>query len=137
MLFSLQTLYLIMSTGIAIGIWLQILLLKQNSGKIPDTPLFYWLSLADSAWVLISAAALYFLEFDRLAISVPIVYGIYTFLGFFYTAKSVKNSGTPAQIEDVVFDPAHIRFTQSFALTFFLLCLFVLLSPYHKILVNP
>lgn len=125
---SAQTLYIAISAIIAVGIWVQITLLRRNQGKMPQSSLFHLLSLADTIWVLVSAAALYFLDFNKLAIAVPAVYGIYTFLGFFYAARTITNDNIPDNPEDIVFDNRYLNFCQSFALVFFGLCLVALLS---------
>lgn len=132
---SFEMTYIAASAVVAVGIFIQSIMLRRHQGKMPSSPTFRFLSLMDSVWVLVSAAALYFLDFDHLAISVPVVYGIYTLLGFFYAAKTIKgeHSDIPETPEDIVFDVRYLNFCQSFALVFFGLCLVLLLSAYQFI----
>lgn len=119
-----ELLYLIASALVAVGIWVQIVILRKNAGKMPESSIFYILSLIDSAWVLVSGLALYFLDFDKFAISVPVVYGIYTVLGFFYAAHTMGEQETlPSSPDEIEFDGRYLNFCQSFALVFFGLCM--------------
>lgn len=131
----LSMLYVALSAMIAMGIFVQIVLLRQNNGRLPPSPLFHVLSFFDTVWVLTSAAALYFLDFDKLAIAVPVVYGLYTFVGFFYAARTITGtkSDMPANPDDIVFDVRYLNFCQSFAMVFFGFCLMVILVHYELI----
>lgn len=116
--------YLIASACVAVGIWLQIVMLRKNLGKMPQSPLFHILSLFDSLWVLVSGVALYFLDFESFTISVPVVYTVYTILGFFYAGYTMGEQETlPSSPDEIVFDGRYLNFCQSFALVFFGLCL--------------
>lgn len=126
-----EQLYVFLSAWVAIAIWLQMRLLRKNNGKMPESSLFHALSFFDSIWILISAAALYFLEFKGLSVTVPVIYGVFTFLGFFDTARAIKNhGGMPEHPEDIVFDKRYLSFRNGFALVFFGLCVTVFLG-YH------
>lgn len=132
---SFEMTYIAASAVVAVGIFVQIVMLRYNKGKMPSSGVFHLLSLLDSLWVLVSAGALYFLDFDRLAISVPVVYGIYTLLGFWFAARTITGTrgDIPSSPDDIVFDVRYLNFCQSFALAFFGLCLWLLLSAYQMI----
>lgn len=132
--FEFESLYIALSAIIAFVIWIQISLLRRNGGRMPRATIFHILSLSDSLWVPISVAAWFFLDFDELAITVPVSYMVYTVLGWVYAAKTIKAGDTlPERPEDIVFDKGYLSFCQSFALVFFGLCLMVLFLPQDKL----
>lgn len=136
---SFELLYVALSAVVAIGIVIQIVLLRQNKGKLPNSPLFHLLSFFDTVWVILSLVALYFLDFDKFAISVPVVYGIYSFIGFFYAARTITGThgDMPTSPDDIVFDVRYLNFCQSFGLAFLGLCVLVLLNHFGIIGVLP
>lgn len=105
-------------------------MLGKNSGKFPRNGIFGMISLVTSSWLIVSGVALYFLEFDRLAISVPVVYGIYSLMGWIYGARLMGDTGVPDDPMEFTVPVKYLAFSKSFAFTFALLCLFVLVSPY-------
>lgn len=117
------------------GIIVQISLLRHHQGKIPNSATFHLLSFFDTVWVILSMAALYFLEFDPLMMSVPVVYGIYSFIGFFYAARTIRGetSDIPTGPDDIIFDVKYLNFCQSFGLAFLGLCVLVLLNHFGVI----
>lgn len=132
--FEFESVYVMLSVVIALGIWMQISLLRRNGGKMPKATSFHVLSLSDSLWAPISVAAWFFLDFNDIAITVPISYMVYTVLGWVYAAKTIKAGDTlPERPEDIVFDKGYLSFCQSFALVFFGLCLTVLFLPQEKL----
>ncbi|OOR88270.1 hypothetical protein B0181_08495 [Moraxella caviae] len=124
-----QTAFVAASLVIALLIWVESGLLERNDGKLPETGIFGIASLLTSVWVLVSAAALYFLELDRFAISVPVVYGIYSVAGWFYGAKLIAKTDVPDDPMDIIVPAKYLAFSKSFALVYGLLCVFVLASP--------
>lgn len=121
-LFELETLYVIASLMVAILIWVEAMLLDKNNGKLPTTGAFGLISLVTSAWLVVSGVALYFLEFDRFAISVPVVYGIYSLMGWIYGARLMADTGIPEDPMDFTVPVKYLSFSKSFALIFALLC---------------
>lgn len=136
---SFELLYLALSAVVAVGIIIQIVLLRRHQGKLPKSPTFHLLSFLDTVWVILSSLALYFLEFDSLAISVPVVYMIYSFIGFFYAARTITGThgDMPTSPDDIVFDVRYLNFCQSFGLAFLGLCVLVLLNHFGVIGVLP
>lgn len=124
---SMEFFYVIASMVVAVGVFLQGWFLSKNDGKMPDNSLFYIFSLLEMLWILVSALSLYFLEFDNLALCVPVSYLIYSLLSFFYGATDSINTETlPTNIEDIAVGQKYISFCQSFALVFLGLCVGVL-----------
>lgn len=120
---AMDYLYVIASMIVAIGILIQGWFLYKNQGKLPNLPLFHLLSLLESCWVLVSGLALYFLDFDNLAICVPVVYLAYTLLGFFYASKTMSSKeAPPTTLDEIVIDTRYISFCQSFAVVYLGLC---------------
>lgn len=132
--FSFEMAYVALSAVIAVGIWIQIALLRRNQGKMPKTTAFHMLSLSDSLWVPISVAAWFFLDFDQFAITISAAYIVYTVLGWVYAAKTIWASDVPPKSpEDIVFNDRYLTFCQSFALVFFGLCMAVVFVPQDKL----
>lgn len=75
-------LYILASLIIAILIWVESAWVARNGGKIPQNNLFAVISILTSSWLIVSGLALYFLEFDGVLMSVPVVYGVYSLLGW-------------------------------------------------------
>lgn len=122
-----QNLYVFASLCIGLGIGIQSLWIAKSGNKLPNHRLFFILSTADSLWVLVSAAALYFIDFSFFANAVPVVFLIYTAAGWVH---AVKNFGDDvASLEDVVFSVQYLQFCKAFCVLFCLLCACVLFFP--------
>ncbi|MDO5651724.1 MAG: hypothetical protein Q4G13_06285 [Moraxella sp.] len=126
---TLEMVYVALSAVVAILVWVEAMLLRKNAGKLPDSMVFYAVSMTSSVWVVISAIALYFLDFVGVAISVPVAYGLYTLLGWVYSARLLGKDGLPDSPDDIVMPDKYLAFSQSFALVFFGLCTMVLFMP--------
>lgn len=124
---TLENLYIVASLIVAVLIWVESQMLDKNAGKFPDNGIFSMISLLTSAWLVVSGAALYFLEFGRFAISVPVVYGIYSVMGWFYGARLMQDTGIPDDPRDLVVPVKYLAFSKSFSLVFTGLCVFVLI----------
>lgn len=122
--------YVAISAVVAILIWCEGQMLKKTDGKLPDSKFFQLSSLLDTFWFFISLVALYFLDFSSLALVVPAAYGIYTIFGWIYGTKLLKREGLPDSPKELVIPVKYIAYSQSFALIFFALCLFVLVSTW-------
>lgn len=125
-----EVLYVVASLIVAVLIWVEASLLDKNEGKFPTTGAFALISFITSSWLIVSGIALYFLEFDRFAISVPVVYGIYSVAGWVYGARLMGDTGVPDDPMEFVVPVKYLSFSKSFALVFAGLCVFVLASPY-------
>lgn len=121
-----QVAYVALSALVAVAIWIQNTILKKNNGKLPDTPIFYVLSMLDTAWVVISAVAMYFLSFYSIVMSIPVAYAIYTVSAWVYAARTMNGGEIPTTPDDIVFDKRYLDFCQSFSVAFFVLCAVVL-----------
>lgn len=122
--------YVLLSLGIAILIWVESTLLERNERKFPKNSAFGMVSMATSSWLLISGLALWLLEFDRFAVSVPVMYAIYSVMGWVYGARLMRDTGMPDDPMDVVIPAKYLSFNKSFALSFAGLCLFVMVKAY-------
>lgn len=128
------TLYLIVSIGVAIAIFTQMTILRNNKGQYPNTVLFSLLSAFDSLWVLISIVAFFWLDFLGLAIVVPAFYVLYTCLSFLYAAHTMNDGkGIPTRPEELIFSSKYLDFAQSFSIIFFLICTILLVSLYYPV----
>lgn len=126
--------YLVISLVVAVGIWVQIQLLRKNQGKYPDSLLFSLLSTLDTLWVLVSLGVFFWLDFIGLNKIIPAFYLIYAFLGFFYAAHTMNDGrDIPTRPEDLVFAPKYLNFAQSFSIIFFLACGLLLASSFYPI----
>lgn len=123
--------YVIASMVVAVGIILQGWFLNKTNGKMPENNLFYVCSLLEMVWILISGLSLYFLEFDNLAICVPVGYLVYGFLSFFYGAKTINSETLPSSLDDIAISQQYISFCQSFAVVFLGLCAGVLYFSFN------
>lgn len=121
-----ENLYIVGSLMVAIMIWVENTMLANNAGKLPRSRLFAIISFWTSAWVVVSAAVLYFLTFDRFAISVPVVYGLYSVMGWIYGARLMKDTGMPDDPRDLVVPVKYLSYAKSFALVFFVFCALIL-----------
>lgn len=127
--------YVALSAVVAMGIFVQGVVLRRNEGRMPNAPFVHMLSFVDMIWVPVSGLALYFLDFDAIAMSVPVVFMIYMLIGFFYAANTITgtNGEMPTGVEDIVFDVRYMNFCQSFGLVFFVFCVGVLCRHYGAI----
>lgn len=125
-----QFAYIAFSAIIAVLIWTEGEMLKRSKGKLPKSLLFQLSSLLSTAWFFISIALLYLIDFTPLAVAIPAAYGIYTVFGLIYGTRLLRRRGIPDSPEDLVVPPKYIAYSQSFALIFFALCLFVAASPW-------
>lgn len=121
------SIYIALSAVVALLIWNEGQMLKKTEGKLPTSKFFRISSIIDTAWLLISVAAVYLLDFKSIEMAVPAAYWIYAFSGWIYGSRLLKRSGLPKSPEQLVIPKPYIAFSQSFATTFFALCLFVLL----------
>lgn len=117
-----QSAYVAGSMVVAVAIWIENIMLKRHDGKLPETPIFYVLSALDSLWVLVSCVAVYFLDFNSIVMSVPVVYILYTVGSWVYVIRTMNEGDMPTSPDDIVFTHGYLSFCQSFALAFFVLC---------------
>ncbi len=125
-----QFAYITLSAVVAILIWIECSMLKHSEGKIPQSKLFKFSSFADTAWFFVSTIVLYAIDLTPLAIVVPAAYGIYTVFGWIYGTRLLKRKGIPDSPADLIVPIKYIAYSQSFALIFFALCVFVLASTW-------
>jgi hypothetical protein len=124
-----QNAFVVGSLIVAILVWVEAQLLQNNHGKLPQTRFFGSISALTSLWLLVSGIGLWFLDFDRLAIAVPVVYGIYCVVGWFYGARLINGDNISDDPSDWVIPVPYLTFCKSFAVAYTVLCMFVLLSP--------
>ncbi|WP_296405966.1 hypothetical protein [Psychrobacter sp.] len=124
-----RSIYIALSAVIAILIWIEGQMLKKTGGKLPQSKFFHVSSLIDSSWLFVSIAGLYAINFKSIEMAVPIAYITYTLAGWVYGSRLLKQTGFPKKSDELVIPKPIIAFSQSFAITFLPLCLFVLLYP--------
>ncbi len=122
-----QNAFVFGSLIVAILVWTEAQLLQNNEGKLPQTRLFGGVSALTSLWLLVCGVGLWLLEFDSLAIAVPVMYGIYCVAGWFYGARLIRHND-PDPSEWII-PVQYLTFCKSFAVAYTALCVFVLLSP--------
>lgn len=124
--FSLETAYIATSMLVALSIGVQTWVLYRNQGRVQLSSPLSLLSFLDVVWFVLTLAALWWLDFDAIAMSVPVLYVIYTVLSFFYAANSIEGDEPPANPEDVVFGKKYLNFNASFVVVFLGWCGYVL-----------
>ncbi len=122
---NLEMIYIVVSMLVALGIGIQSYALYKNQGRIPESSFVALLSFLDMIWFVVTVVALWWLEFDGLFISVPVVYIIYTILSFFYAARNIDVDKVERP-KDVVFSTKYLNFNASFAVVFLSWCGYVL-----------
>lgn len=125
-------LYILASLIIAILIWVESAWVARNGGKIPQNNFFAVISILTSSWLIVSGLALYFLEFDGVLMSVPVVYGVYSLLSWIKGAKFIGDD-LPDDPKDIIFPRKYLTYSQSFALVFAVLCVGMLALPYTNL----
>ena len=65
-----EYLYILASFIVAVLIWTESALVTKNGGRLPESTFFAVISIITSSWLVVSGVALYFLDFDGVAISV-------------------------------------------------------------------
>lgn len=120
-----QMVYVIGSAVVAVLIWIEAAMLKKNAGKLPKSALFQLSSVLDTAWFFVSIAALYLIDFMPIALSIPAAYGVYTMFGWIYGSRLLRKKGIPDSPKDLIVPSKYIDYSQSFAVVFFLLCVFI------------
>lgn len=124
-----SALYFVISMAVALGLWVQIVLLRKNNGKYPNSSLFSVLSTFDSIWFIVSVVAFFGLDFVGFGKVAPVFYVAYTILGFFYASRTMEyEKMPPMRPEDLTFSPKYLDFVQSFALVFFVVCALLLVA---------
>lgn len=132
---SYEYLYILASFVVAVLIWTESALVAKNHGKLPQSSTFFAIiSLITSSWFIVSGAVLYFLDFDGVTISVPVVYGVYSVMSWIKGAKLMSHD-LPDDPTDIVLPAKYLTYTQSFALVFAGLCGLFLVQPYLKSLI--
>lgn len=121
-----QFIFIILSAFLSPILIIEGQMLKKTEGKLPNSAWFHFSSVLDTMWCFVSMAALYFIEFVPIAMSVPVAYIIYTVYGWVYGTRLLKKEGMPATVDDLVIPKAYIAYSQAFAMVFFALCMFVL-----------
>lgn len=126
-----EYLYILASFIVAVLIWTESALVTKNGGRLPESTFFAVISIITSSWLVVSGVALYFLDFDGVAISVPVVYGVYSVLGWI---KGVKLMGDdlPDDPKNIVLPAKYLAYSQSFALVFAIFCGLLLVQFYFK-----
>ncbi|UNU72799.1 hypothetical protein LU293_06735 [Moraxella nasovis] len=122
--------YIVASLIVAVMIWIEATMLSCNDGKLPEQVGFMMVSMITSSWLVISGLALWFLEFDSFAMAVPVMYGVYSVLGWFYGAKLMAKTDVPDNPADFVVPAKYLVFSKSFAIAFAILSIFVLCTTY-------
>lgn len=129
-----QTIYVLCSTVVAVLIWIEGQMLIKNQGKLPETTFFHVCSVVDTLWLVVSVAAIYWLDLQSIQMAVPAAYIIYAIAGWIYGTVLLRRSGgMPETPEDLVIPRVYVSFSQSFALIFLSLCLLVLAMPWLPI----
>lgn len=125
------TIYIALSAVVALLIWKEGQTLKKTQGKLPKSKLFHVSSIIDTFWLFVSIGVTYWLDFESVELAVPAAYCLYTVAGWFYGSRLLKRGGMPKTPEELVIPKPYIAFSQSFALIFFALCLFILLTTWN------
>lgn len=128
---SMEHFYVYASFVVAILIFAESTWILKNKGKIPKSNLFAVISLTTSSWFVVSAAALFFLHFSGILMSVPVVYGVYSVMGWIYGARLVAITDIDDPM-DLVLPEKYLNFCRSFAIADVLLCFFVLVKPHFS-----
>lgn len=128
---DLSILYILASLVVAVLIWAESALIIKNGGKLPESSTFTIISIITSSWLIISGVALYFLEFDGVMMTVPIIYGLYSVMGWFKGVKLMEND-VPDDPRDIVLPAKYLTYTQGFAVVFAGFCMLLLAQPYLK-----
>ena len=129
-----QFVYITLSAVVAVLIWIEGEMLKKTDGKLPKSKFFQISSILDTSWFFISVMMLYVIDLTPLAVTVPAAYGIYTTFGWIYGMRLLRRKGIPDSPKDLVIPAKYIAYSQSFALIFFALCVFVLASTWIQML---
>lgn len=127
-LFTLQTWFIIASLLVAVLVVVESMMLMKNEGKMPKHSGFAIISLITTSWTVVSCLALYFLDFARIGIAVPVMYPLYSLLGFLYSAKLMRKDDLPDDPMDLVVPAKYLQFCQSFGLVYALLCIVALVE---------
>lgn len=126
---DLSILYVLASLVIAVLTWVESAWVTKNKGKLPQSTAFAIISILTSSWFIISGVALYFLDFEGILISVPVVYGVYSLLSWVKGMRLIGDD-LPDNPKDIVLPTKYLIYTQSFALVFGLFCVTMLARPY-------
>lgn len=126
---DLSILYILASLAIAVLTWVESAWIRRNGGKLPESSTFAVISILTSSWFIISGVALYFLDFEGILISVPVVYGVYSLLSWVKGMRLIGDD-LPDNPKDIVLPTKYLIYTQSFALVFGLFCVTMLARPY-------
>ena len=126
------SIYIALSALVALLIWTEGEMLKQTAGKLPKSKFFHLSSIIDTLWLFVSIGVVYWLDFKSIEMAVPVAYWIYTLAGWVYGSRLMKRRGMPKTPEDLVIPKPYIAFSQSFATTFFTLCIFVLVFRWRN-----
>lgn len=124
-----QNAFVVGSLIVAVLVWTEAQLLQDNDGKLPQTRFFSGVSVLTSLWFLACAVGLWLLDFDRVAIAVPVMYGVYCVAGWFYGARLIKGDNIGDDPSEWVIPVPYLTFCKSFAVAYTLLCVFVLFAP--------
>ena len=93
------------------------IVLKKNAGKLPESTLFSISSILETAWLLVSTAAIYYGHFIGLSKVVPMAYIIYSIFGWLYGFYLLRGQAqTIEEVEDKTMPTKYMDYSLSFSL---------------------
>lgn len=116
---SWEALYLVGTFIVGLLIAYQAILLKRNAGKMPEATSFHLSSLLETAWMLVSAAILYFANFSTLPKVIVVAYMLYGIFGWLYSFYLLKDEAFDidsfSDIENVAMPAKYMDYSLAFS----------------------
>lgn len=114
-----QTTYLLFSLIVFILVIYESIILYQKQGKIDEDSWVQSITLLDLVWLLVSAVALYYVDFHPLAKIIPVLFIIYNVFGWGYSTYLLKDQLDVDKIDDIkniIIPKKYIDYSMSFGI---------------------
>lgn len=96
-----QATYLLCSIGVALLVIYEALMLYKTNGKLAEDSWVQSVTLLDIIWLIVSAVALYYVNFSPFAKIIPTIFIIYNVFGWGYSIYLLKDEIDEASLDDL------------------------------------
>ncbi|WP_394260898.1 hypothetical protein [Moraxella boevrei] len=112
-----QATYLLGSLVMAVLVIYEAINLYGSAGRLSEDSWVHLVSLLDVVWLIVSAVALYYVNFERFAMIIPTIFIVYNLFGWGYSMYLLKDDVDAMNIEtleDIVVPKPYIDYSMAF-----------------------
>ncbi|ELA08235.1 hypothetical protein MOMA_06726 [Moraxella macacae 0408225] len=112
-----QATYLLGSFVMTVLVLYEAVSLYRTGGKLSEDSWVHMVSILGVVWLIVSAVALYYVNFERFAMVIPTIFIVYNLFGWGYSMYLVKDDVDFMKIEtveDIVIPKPYIDYSMAF-----------------------